>query len=93
MGERLNLVDRYDLACMKSDIEKDIIKMYNNDIYPLKKDIRIIKEQIKGLGEFTLTLGNIFDNIEHKQKNMENNILFCYIIFFFINFIFYIFYF
>lgn len=61
MTERLNLVDRYDLVCLRDEIDRDIRKLYNNDIHPIKKSLQLKKQQIDGLGEITETLGNEID--------------------------------
>jgi hypothetical protein len=61
MGERLNLVDRYDLVCLRDEINRDMIKQYNNEIHPIKKSLQLKKSQIDGLGEITETLGNEID--------------------------------
>lgn len=85
MPERLNLVDCYDLACVKDELERKIICQYNNDISPIKKSLQlhkqrldvkdnqlsIIKEQITGLGEIVIMLSNEID--DNKEKAIESN--------------------
>ena len=56
MGERLNLVDRYDLTCVKDELESLILKQYNNEICPIKKILHSHREQIDGLGETILMI-------------------------------------
>ena len=85
MVERLNLVDCYDLACAKDELERKIICQYNNDISPMKKSLQlhkqrldvkdnqlsIIKEQITGIGEIIISLGNEID--KNKEIAIEAN--------------------
>jgi hypothetical protein len=70
MGERLNLIDRYDLTCMKDDINRDMIKLYNTEISPIKKSLQLHRSQIDGIGEIIMALSDEID--ENKEKAIED---------------------
>ncbi len=71
MTERLNLVDRYDLVCLRDEVNRDMIKQYNNEICPIKKSLQLQREQINGIGEIIISLGNEID--KNKEIAIEAN--------------------
>lgn len=68
MGERLNLVDRYDLTCMKDDINRDMVKLYNTEISPIKKSLQLHRSQIDGIGEIVMSLSDEIENIKKEHE-------------------------
>ncbi len=70
MGERLNLIDRYDLTCMKDDINRDMVKLYNTEISPIKKSLQLHRSQINGIGEIIMAISDEID--ENKEKAIES---------------------
>lgn len=70
MSERLNLVDRYDLACLRDEINRDNNKLHNNEICPIKKSLQLHREQINGLGEIITFMANEID--KNKEKSNED---------------------
>lgn len=60
----INLVDKYDLACVKDELERKIITVHNNEICPIRKGLQLHRFQIDGLGDVVVMLGNEYDKIK-----------------------------
>jgi hypothetical protein len=68
--ERLNLVDRYDLICVRDKIEQDIIKQYNEEIYPCKKALQLHRTEIDDINK---KLNYINEELKLHDRIMTNN--------------------
>ena len=70
MGERINMVDRYDLTVLRDEIDRDLSKLKENEIGSVKSSLQLQRKQINGLGDVLVELG---DEME-KLKNIINTV-------------------
>ena len=70
MGERINMVDRYDLTVLRDEIDRDLSKLKENEIGSVKSSLQLQRKQINGLGDVLVELG---DEVE-KLKNIVNTV-------------------
>lgn len=70
MGERINIVDRYDLTVLRDEIDRDLSKLKENEIGSVKSSLQLQRKQINGIGDVLVELG---DEVE-KLKNIVNTI-------------------
>lgn len=73
MCDREFLVDRYDLAVVKDELDCQIRKMYNNDICPIKSSLQLKKHQIEGLADVVIMLGDEIDKINKQNTETKLN--------------------
>lgn len=85
MCDREFLVDRYDLAIVRDELDCEIRKLYDTEICPIKTSLKQKKVQIDGLGEIVIMLSENIDEIKHNNNkitkelnehiNMLNNVV------------------
>lgn len=74
MENTVYYIDRYEFACFKDEFERKLIKLSNIEIQPIKSSLQLKKQQIEGLSEIVINLGNEIDILKKENISIKNEL-------------------